>query len=391
MDPVEVSIVMPCLNEGGTLACCIEKAGRSLAENHLPGEIIVADNGSTDGSPEVAARAGARVVSVPRKGYGNALIGGINAARGRFIIIGDADDSYDFSNLNPFVEKLMEGFDLVVGNRFKGEIKSGAMKPLHRYVGNPLLSGIGRLFFKSPCGDFHCGMRGFTKEAVRKMDLRTSGMEFASEMVVKATLLGMRIAEVPVSLSPDGRGRQSHLRSWRDGWRHLRFLLLFAPRWLFLYPGVFLFGFGLAVMGILLPGPLYWGAVSFDIHTMLYAGMSVLIGFQAILFAAFTKIFAVSEGFVPRDARLEKILRFLHLEKWLVAGLSLAALGLAGAVYAVEYWGGRSFGQLDPVTVMRIVIPSAVFFTLGFQIVMSGFFLSILGMGRISTRTFSEE
>ncbi|HUJ71047.1 MAG TPA: glycosyltransferase family 2 protein, partial [Verrucomicrobiae bacterium] len=292
-DPnVELSIVMPCLNEAETLATCIQKAQQWLAANHVEGEVVVADNGSTDGSREIAARLGAHVEPIATRGYGSALQGGIQAAKGRFIIMGDADDSYDFGNLQPFLDKLREGYELVMGNRFLGGIEPGAMPPLHRYLGNPVLTGIGRLFFRSPCRDFHCGLRGFNREAILKLDLRTTGMEFASEMVVKATLNKLKVTEVPTTLSPDGRSRPPHLRSWRDGWRHLRFLLLYSPRWLFLYPG-----FGVMLVGLLgglwlLRGPLTVGNVGFDVQTLLYCAAAVIIGFQAVVFAVFTKIFA---------------------------------------------------------------------------------------------------
>src|SRR6185312_3774274 len=296
---VEVSVVMPCLNEAETIASCIKKARHSLYELGIVGEIVIADNGSTDGSAEIAKSLGARVTQVAAKGYGNALMGGINAAHGTFVIMGDADDSYDFSTLGPFIEKLRQGFDLVMGNRFSGGIGPGAMPSLHRYLGNPVLTFVGRLFFKSPVKDFHCGLRGFRKDSISKLDLRTTGMEFASEMVVKATLQKMRITEVPTTLSKDGRSHPPHLKTWRDGWRHLRFLLLFSPRWLFLYPGALLMGIGLLIGLSLLPSPRVIGGLVFDIHTLLYAALAIIIGFQAIVFATFTKVFAISEGLLP--------------------------------------------------------------------------------------------
>ena len=380
--PLELSIVMPCLNEAETLAVCIEKARRSLRECDIAGEIIVADNGSTDGSQSIAASKGARVLHVQTKGYGSALMGGIAAARGTYIIMGDADDSYDFASLGPFIEQLRNGFDLVMGNRFKGGIKPGAMPPLHRYLGNPVLTALGRLFFESPCGDFHCGLRGFNKAAIEKLDLRTTGMEFASEMVVKATLHKLRIAEVPTILFRDGRSRSPHLRSWRDGWRHLRFLLLFSPRWLFFYPGALLMLAGLAAGVWLLPGHRTIHGVTFDIHTLLFAALAVIIGFQAVNFAVFTKVFAISEGLLPRDDRFNKALSLVSLETGLVAGGLLLVLGIAGAIYALSGWGTRSFGNLDPTRTMRVVIPSVTSLTLGVEIILSSFFLSILGMKR---------
>jgi glycosyltransferase involved in cell wall biosynthesis len=379
---VELSIVMPCLNEAETLAGCIEKAQGSLHDLRITGEIVVADNGSTDGSQEIAERMGARLFSVAEKGYGSALMGGITAARGQYIIMGDADDSYDFSSLEPFVKKLREGYDLVMGNRFRGGIKPGAMPKLHRYLGNPVLTTIGRLFFHSPSGDFHCGLRGFSKVAVMQLDLRTTGMEFASEMVVKATLHQMRIAEVPTTLSPAGRSRAPHLRSWRDGWRHLRFLMLYSPRWLFLYPGVLLMLLGLAAGAWLLSGPRMVGAVTLDVHTLLYAALAVIIGFQAIVFAIFTKVFAISEGLLPEDPRLNRVMEYITLEIGLIVGGLLVLVGLAGSIYAVSYWDARSFGPLNPSSTLRVVIPAVTALTLGCQILLSSFFLSILGLRR---------
>lgn len=380
--PVEFSIVMPCLNEAETLASCIQKAQRSLDENNVAGEIIIADNGSSDGSQEIAAGLGARVVHVAARGYGNALMGGIAAARGKYVIMGDADDSYDFASLGPFINKLRDGYDLVMGNRFLGGIAPGAMPPLHRYLGNPVLTTIGRLFFRSPVGDFHCGLRGFSKSAVGNLDLHTTGMEFASEMVVKATLHRMRIAEVPTTLSPDGRTRAPHLRSWRDGWRHLRFLLLYSPRWLFLYPGGLLMLAGLMAMLWLVPGPRVVGGVTFDVHTLLYGAVAIIIGFQSILFAVFTKIFAISEGLLPEDPRLDRTFQYLTLEVGLLVSLVLIVAGLSGSVYAYWYWDQLSFGKLDPSKTMRIVIPAITALTLGCQTLFSSFFLSILGLKR---------
>lgn len=380
--PVEFSIVMPCLNEAETLAVCIQKARCSLDENNVAGEIIIADNGSTDGSQEIASGQGARVVQIEARGYGNALMGGIAAARGKYVIMGDADDSYDFASLGPFINKLRDGYDLVMGNRFLGGIAPGAMPPLHRYLGNPVLTTIGRLFFRSPVGDFHCGLRGFSKSAVGNLDLHTTGMEFASEMVVKATLHRMRIAEVPTTLSPDGRTRAPHLRSWRDGWRHLRFLLLYSPRWLFLYPGGLLMLAGLMAMLWLVPGPRVVGGVTFDVHTLLYGAVAIIIGFQSILFAVFTKIFAISEGLLPEDPRLDRTFQYLTLEVGLLVSLVLIVAGLSGSVYAYWYWDQLSFGKLDPSKTMRIVIPAITALTLGCQTLFSSFFLSILGLKR---------
>ena len=382
LTPPELSVVMPCLNEAETLESCIRKAHRWLQANGVRGEVVVADNGSTDGSQAIATRAGARVVTVTTKGYGSALISGINAARGKYVVMGDADDSYDFSDLKPFLEKLREGYDLVMGNRFAGGIKPGAMPKLHRYLGNPVLTGIGRVLFRSPSGDFHCGLRGFSKAAVAGLDLRTTGMEFASEMVVKATLHKMRIAEVPTTLSPDGRSRPPHLRSWRDGWRHLRFMLLYSPRWLFLYPGALLMLIGLLTALWLLPGARTIGTVTLDVHTLLYSAAAVVLGFQSVNFAVFTKVFAISEGLLPDDPRLDKVFRYINLETGLVAGGALLLAGLAGSVYALSSWGAHSFGPLDPTLTLRQIIPAITAMTLGLQIVFSSFFLSVLRMRR---------
>lgn len=380
---IELSIVMPCLNEAETLEVCINKAKRSMEQHNIAGEVIIADNGSTDGSQAIAARSGARVVEVKEKGYGSAIAGGIAAARGKYIIMGDADDSYDFTNLIPFVEKLREGYDLVMGNRFKGGIQPGAMPPLHRYLGNPVLTCIARLFYWDPaCGDFHCGLRGFSKSAAVAMDLRTTGMEFASEMVVKAALANMRITEVPTTLSPDGRSRPPHLRSWRDGWRHLRFLLMYSPRWLFMYPGLVLVAVGLLTGLWLLPGSRTVGGVSLDVHTLLYAATAIVVGFQAVTFAVFTKIFAISEGLLPEDARLNKLFRYVTLESGLMIGAALLLIGLLGSIWAFSSWSDKSFGALDHTRVLRIVTPSITMIILGVQTVLSSFFLSILGLRR---------
>ena len=376
--PLELSIVMPCLNEAETLATCIEKAQKYLEQEGIAGEVIIADNGSTDGSQAIASEMGAKVVSVSEKGYGSALRGGIAAARGQYIIMGDADDSYDFSNLSVFVEQLRAGKELVMGNRFKGGIKPGAMPLLHRYLGNPVLTWIGKLFFASPCGDFHCGLRGFSKEAIDQLNLRTTGMEFASEMVVKAALYKLKITEVPTTLAPDGRSRPPHLRTWRDGWRHLRFLLLYSPRWLFFYPGLLLMFIGLSVGLWLLPGP----QGVFDIHTLLFAATAIIIGFQSVAFAFFTKVFAIREGLFPEDSRFDSIFRYVNLEVGLLTGILLLLIGFAGSLYALTTWGANLFGTLDPVKTMRIVIPSVTCLALGVQVIFCSFFLSVLRLKR---------
>jgi glycosyltransferase involved in cell wall biosynthesis len=373
---------MPCLNEADTVETCIRKARQALRDHGIAGEVIVADNGSSDGSPAIALKAGARVVHVSVRGYGSALMGGIAAARGRFIIMGDADDSYDFTNLEPFLTKLRDGYDLVMGNRFKGGIQPGAMPFLNRYLGNPVLSAVGRLFFRSPVRDFHCGLRAFSKEAALRMDLRTTGMEFASEIIVKANLLGMRIAEIPTTLAPAGRRRPPHMRPWRDGWRHLRFLLVYSPQWLFFLPGALLMLIGLLIAIWILPGPRTVGGITFDVHTLLYAAVMVLLGFQAISFAVFAKVFAITEGLFPADPRFTKLFRVVTLEVGLAVGGLFILLGLAGSWYAFSTWAEHWFGPLNSGEVLRLIIPAVVSLTLGLQIVFSSFFLSVLGLRR---------
>jgi glycosyltransferase involved in cell wall biosynthesis len=381
-DQIEVSVVMPCLNEAETVEACITKAQQTLREHHITGEVILADNGSTDGSQAIAARLGAVVVEVERRGYGSALMGGIRAARGKYIIMGDADDSYDFTYIPTFLEKLHAGFGLVIGNRFQGGIKPDAMPPLHRYIGNPLLTAIGRLFFHCPSGDVYCGLRGFARSSILDLNLRSTGMEFAIEMIVKGTLSGLALAEVPTTLSPDGRSRPPHLRTWVDGWRTLRFMLLYSPRWLFLYPGALLILVGLSTGLWLLPGPRTVGSVTFDAHTLLYAALCVLLGVQAISFAAFAKMFAIGEGLLPEDPRLDKLFRVVTLEIGLVIGTVLIVAGLAGSIYAVNFWRMRGFGRLDYPVTLRMVIPAAVAMTLGFQTILSSFLASLLRLAR---------
>jgi glycosyltransferase involved in cell wall biosynthesis len=379
---VEVSIVMPCLNESETIARCIQKAQRAADKLGLSAEVIVADNGSTDGSAVIARELGARVVEVARKGYGAALIGGIEAATGELVVMGDADDSYDFGEIGPFIERLRAGDDLVVGNRFAGGIEPGAMPWLHRRLGNPVLSRIARTFFHAPVGDTHCGLRAFRRDAFERMQLRATGMEFASEMVVKASLKGMRISEVPVVLHPDGRTRRPHLRTWRDGWRHLRFMLLFSPRWLFLYPGLALFAAGVLLSAALLPGPLRVGGVRLDIHTLLVAGFFSLLGYQLVLFAVFTKVFAIREGFHPPHPTLQRLFDYITLEVGLAVGALMALVGVVGMIAAVASWQSVGFGNLDPSLTMREVIPAVVLLALGTQTVFASFFISILSIER---------
>ena len=377
---VEISIVMPCLDEAETLASCIRKARQAIEKDGLSAEIIVADNGSTDGSQVIARELGARVVAVARKGYGSALIGGIDAACGELVIMGDADDSYDFTAIAPLVAKLREGYDLVLGNRFLGGIAPGAMPWSHRWVGNPVLTLISRIFFHTPVGDAHCGLRGFRKDAYERMKLRATGMEFASEMVIKASLKRMRIAEVPVRLRPDGRTRPPHLRTWRDGWRHLRFMLLFSPRWLFLYPGLAMFAVGMLLSAILLGGPLYVGGLRLDIHTLLVAGFLSLLGYQLVLFALFTKIFAIQSGFHPPYPLLDAVSRYVTLEVGLAAGALMVLVGVIALVLAVASWGAVGFGSLDPSLTMREVIPAVLLLAIGTQTVFASFFISILSI-----------
>lgn len=369
---------MPCLDEAATVATCVAKARGFLERSGITGEVLVADNGSTDGSQALAQRAGARVVEVAERGYGAALASGIAAARGRYIIMGDADDSYDFARLEAFVEKLRAGHPLVMGNRFKGGMEKGAMPLLHRYLGNPVLSAIGRLLFRARVGDFHCGLRGFDRNAVASLDLRTKGMEFASELVVKAALARWPIAEVPTVLHRDGRGRASHLRSWRDGWRHLRFLLLFSPRWLFLYPGVSLLTIGLALTAILYFRPISFFGAGLDIHSMLYASAGALLGLQLCLFALFARVSAQGAGLLPRQPALEELLAMLTLERGLLGGLAVAVAGLVWSAAAFLQWGEAGFGALDPRVVMRDTIPAATLMVGGMEIMLASFLLSVL-------------
>ena len=379
----ELTIVMPCLNEARSLGACIREAQSAMAASGIVGEIVIADNGSTDGSPGIATGLGARVVQVAEKGYGHALRGGIAAARGRFIVMGDADGSYDFSHLPRFVEKLRAGCDLVMGNRFLGGIQPGAMPWKNRYLGNPALSFIGRLFFSTPLGDFHCGLRGFSAEAYRRMNLRTTGMEFASEMVIKSVVLGLRVAEVPTTLRPDGRDRPPHLRPWRDGWRHLRFMLLFSPRWLFFYPGLFLMVAGTVIGAALLPGPLRLGRVYLDVHTLLFAAGGILIGFQAVSFAALSKYFAIRAGLRPKAAQFESWLDKFTLEFGIVAGGLLLFAGFLLWAGALWYWRAQGFGNLQPAQTLRWVIPGTLCLALGCQMILTSFFLGVL---RLDTR-----
>ena len=382
---IEVSVVMPCLNEADTLATCIEKAHRAIEGAGLAGEIIVADNGSTDGSREIAQRTGARLVDVKAKGYGNALMGGIAAARGRFVVMGDADDSYDFGEVPKFVHKLREGYDLVQGCRLPsggGTIRPGAMPPSHRWVGNPLFSTLGRSWFKAPVHDIYCGLRGFTKKHYESLEQRCTGMEFATEMIIKSSLRRDRIAEVPITLHPDGRkAHPPHLKTFRDGWRTLRFFMMYSPRWLFLVPGALLVLLGLVGYALAMPGVRIFGA-TLDAHSLLFASVAILCGYQSVLFAVFTKIFGVTERLMPEDPRLTRLFKVLNLERGLLlSGIALVCgLGLLGV--SVWEWRQAGFGRLDYAHTMRLVIPGATLTALGFQTFLSSFFISVLGMAR---------
>lgn len=377
----ELTIVMPCLNEIETLETCLRKARAFLEQHGVDGEIVVADNGSTDGSQEVARRCGARVVDVPIRGYGAAIYHGVVAARGRYIIMGDSDDSYDFSRLEGFLEALREGFDLVMGNRFRGGIAPGAMPWKNRYIGNPALTTIGRLLFCPEIRDYHCGLRGFSADAFRRMDLHTTGMEFASEMVIKASLRRMRITEIPTTLSPDGRSRPPHLRPWRDGWRHLRFMLLMSPNTLFLLPGALLLLVGLGLGGALIGGPLSIGAATLDVTTLLYATAMVLLGSLSILFGLMARAVSVSQHLLPPTPLEEWLSSEYALEAGLVGGLFLGLLGLCGGLWGTLDWAGRGFGRLEPQVILRIAIPSTLLLCLGAQLSLSSMLLGALKLG----------
>lgn len=378
---LDVSIVIPCLNESETVADCIRQAQAALARLGVSGEVIVADNGSSDDSAAIAESCGARVVRVETRGYGSTLMGGIEAARGRLIVIGDADRSYDFGEIRPFVQKLDEGYDLVLGNRFMGGIYPGAMPWLHRIVGNPLLTKALNLFYASPIGDAHCGMRAFTRDAYRRMGLRTPGMEFASEMVVRATLAGLRLCEVPVSYRPDGRTRRSHLRSFRDGWRHLRFLLVYCPRWLFAVPGIGFLVLGLALNAILFPGPLQIGRVVLDVHMMVLGALLALLGFQILYVGAFAKAFAIGESMLPRDPIFDRVGKYFTLERGIAAGSIASLVGLALLLKLALQWLRLNLGPLDVEVTMRPAILGMMLVVLGVQTIFASFFLSILGFG----------
>ncbi|TFB91259.1 glycosyltransferase family 2 protein [Cryobacterium algoricola] len=381
-ETLELSILMPCLNEAETLAVCIDKAQAYLERSGISGEVLIADNGSTDGSQEIAAAHGARVVAVADKGYGSALIGGIAAAQGTYVIMGDADDSYDFSNLDGFMDRLRAGDELVMGNRFLGGIEPGAMPPLHKYLGNPVLSWIGRVLFRSPIKDFHCGLRGFNRRSMLALHLQTTGMEFASEMVVKSTLGGSRVSEVPTTLSKDGRSRPPHLRSWHDGWRHLRFLLIFSPRWLFLIPGTLGFGIGMIGSVLLSAGPIVVGPVGFYASSQVYLAALSVVGYQAVLFAILTKIYAQHEGFqIPRSRNFDRLQKRISLESSAIVGALVFILGLGIAIAQLAGWAASGYGALEADAAIRGAVLAALLMMLGAQTVMAGLFLGVLSVG----------
>jgi glycosyltransferase involved in cell wall biosynthesis len=377
---IELSVVLPCLNEAETLATCITKARASMEALGVDGEVVVADNGSTDGSQAIAESLGARVVPVPERGYGAALRTGIAAAEGRFVIMADADDSYALDDLGPFVDALRGGADLVMGNRFAGGIEPGAMPALHRYLGNPVLSWVGRLFFRVPINDFHCGMRGFRRDRVMELGLTTVGMEFASEMVVRSAINGLHITEVPTTLKPDGRSRAPHLRTWRDGWRHLRFLLAFSPRWLFLYPAVFLVVAGAAVFTRLAVGPVTIGSVTFDIQTMIAAASAIIVGLQAGVLAMVSRAYASALGLLPRSDRVERILDRFTLEWGLIAGFAMTVAGIGSFVVAVLNWRETDFGVLTTED-MRLPLLGMLLIVAGSQVILGSFLLSLTRIG----------
>ena len=375
---IELSILMPCLNEAETLAMCVRKAQAFLVASGIAGEVIVADNGSTDGSRQIANALGARLVGVETRGYGAALIGGIAAARGRYVVMGDADDSYDFSALMPFVLALRDGAELVMGNRFQGGIAPGAMPPLHRYLGNPMLSFLGRRFFRSAIGDFHCGLRGFDRAVIAGLGLRASGMEFASEMVVKAVLHRLDIRQVPTTLSPDGRTRPPHLRTWRDGWRHLRFLLTYAPRFLFVYPGMAAAGVGAAGVATLATGGVRLNGIELSATTMLFAAMSMLLGSQLIGFGVLARLHGVAGGLWPTSATVEQFRRGFSVERGCIAGGAIAMSGLTGAAMLVAQWSRAGFGAMEPLAMMRLAIPAVLATLLGVQLVFVSFLIGLI-------------
>jgi hypothetical protein len=376
----ELTILMPCLNEAATVARCVAKARGFLQRLGVSGEVLVADNGSFDGSQQLAEDAGARVVPVSTRGYGAALIGGISQARGRFIVMGDADDSYAFDQLDGFLDRLRAGFDLVMGNRFAGGIEPGAMPVLHRWVGNPVLSALGRLFFRTGVRDFHCGLRGFNRDSIMRLDLRCQGMEFASEMVLRASLLGLRVCEVPTTLRPDGRGRPPHLNTWRDGWRHLKLLLLYSPSWLFLGPGALLLVGGNVMQLALLPGPVVMGGIGLDIHTMLFAAGGSILGLQLVLFAGLARVFGIQQGLLPRSASTATFVEVMEVDAGLLVGGLMVIGGVVLTFLSVASWNASGFGALDPGRGMRAAIPAVTLLVAGAQVMVGSMFVGLLGL-----------
>ena len=379
---MELTILMPCLNEAETLAICIRKAKTFLSENNIDGEVLISDNGSTDGSQDIAREEGARVVSTNIKGYGSALINGTKNAYGKYVIMGDADDSYDFLHLMPFVEKLREGYDLVMGDRFAGGIEEGAMPWSHKYIGNPVLSFIGRLFYNSRIRDFHCGLRGYNRESMLKLNLQTTGMEYASEMVVKSELNGLKIAEVPTTLSKDGRSRPPHLRSFRDGWRHLKFLFMYAPNWLLLYPGMFFLLLGLVLGGIIVVDKITINNINFSIHTLLYCACLIIIGLSILQMYMIVKVFAYNHDFLPKNQ-----IDWNHMikeDRIIALGAGIVMIGIVLSIIALETWKSFSMGDLNAEETMRIVIPAVLCLIVGFQSIFTGF---IVGVMKIRTKS----
>ena len=380
-DVLELTILMPCLNEAETISVCVEKAKSYLARSRIAGEVLIADNGSTDNSIALAEQGGARVINVPERGYGAALRAGLCAARGRFVIMGDADDSYDFSRLDPFISKLRDGCDLVLGNRFSGGIAQGAMPFLHRYLGNPVLSLLGRLFFHAPVGDFHCGLRGVRRDSILALDLRASGMEFASESVIRAALANLVIAEVPTTLAVDGRSRPPHLRTWRDGWRHLRLLLMFSPRWLFFYPGLALIAAGVLGTALLFPGPARLpGGIELNEHTFLVSAITVLVGFQVLCFGVIARIVSVAYGLLPDSPWVAGLVSAISVERGLAIALAVICTGLACCGWAIWQWTRVDFGPLTDPAVLRVLTCSMVLIAMGVQIAFMAFLLCIVAV-----------
>lgn len=388
---MELTILMPCLNESRTLGGCIQKALDFLERADIEGEVLVADNGSVDGSQSIAIKLGARVVQVHERGYGAALIEGIKSSKGRFVIMGDSDESYNFSDLDSYVEVLRSGCDLVMGNRFRGGIEAGAMPFLHRYLGNPVLSFIGRKLFKVEVGDFHCGLRGFDREKIMGLGLTCTGMEFASEMVVKSSMNNLKVAEVPTTLCKDGRDRPPHLRTWRDGWRHLKFLLLLSPRWLFLYPGLFLFTLGASVQAALIVSSFEIGVLTFDIHTLLFGSVATIIGLQLALFAALAKVFTSDRGLTPYNWYAEVIQRWFSLEVGVLIGVFCLAAGVGLSVKSLAAWDAVGFSDFDPKRGMRLVIPSVSFFVAGAQLLFASLFFGVLKLNYVENYAFERE